>query len=371
MAGLLDSFKESGAGILNELGEEFTKDKVMAFLASPEATALAAGLSDAPSFSAGLGAGMKNISEIEKERIKHPASAGGFQEKFGKALLDYNAIEKVYGPDHQYTKLAKQNLERLAQGSPGITFSTNPDGTFTAQIGGSGGGISSASPVNTGGAVKTPPSGATITDAQKQQVAEAKMEILRPFLNPNLVGAGSTQELATLTWKVRNDPNSISEDERERLIELATAEKLVSFGANLNLIAEGAGVGKEATNKQIRALTLGWPDGVYGLLDKLPKDILREATERAEAVKSRLKKAGDKELITGFAIDVKDVMGDKGVKSNGATPKKFPKIFPTAEAGSYYLKTLGISEQKMAEVAKKRGISIQELADQVYAEKKK
>jgi len=116
MAGLLNSFQESGAGLLNSLGEEFTKDKVMAFLSSPEAAGLASGLLGSSSFSEGFGTGLKNMEEFGLKR----AEAGDWREKAKLKQLQNRLVSSLLGDGDSggegsslSSKLSSEQKQRL------------------------------------------------------------------------------------------------------------------------------------------------------------------------------------------------------------------------------------------------------------------
>lgn len=296
------------------------------FLQSPHALGLASGLLNtrSPYFSDAMGAGFQNIFEMEKNK-----TSKGLGSTFGKAFSDYQAILNAYGPNHEMTKLAQQNLERIAEGSQGIIFGTNPDGTFTAQIGGSGKkGVPGAQESGKPGSYKTPPTAKSTQDVQTQAVAEEKSKILRPYIQPKLIGSGSNTRLANIIYKAQYKPETLTQEDREDITEYLVAKKLVSYAANLNLIAElgGSGGTQEQVRKQEKALTIGWPKYASKLEDFAPADIIAEATKKAEAIKSQLKEVGEKEYITGYEINVDQSKVSPDIVPQNSEKDKKPPI---------------------------------------------
>lgn len=210
-AGLLGSFLGKGRPLQTGLVDPnplSTKQRLMNFIQSPEALGLSMGLLEAgepsfthvPTLSGGFRKGIENVLKIKAEQAKH----GGLEGKFGKALSDYNAILNAYGPDHEYTKLAKQNLDNLAAGNQGISFEFDPaTGAYTLGMGGTGGSKKAQTGPRLSGEgedrkIRTPATPATTTDIQTQKIARKRAEILNPYLEHPYMGSGTNMQLSLI-----------------------------------------------------------------------------------------------------------------------------------------------------------------------------
>lgn len=408
MSGILNSLSGMGGGVLNSLFEGGNPEKFMQFLQSPEAWGLAQGLMQSgqpsfdapPTFLSGLQAGFKNVFDIKKEQAKN----SGLQGKFGKALKDYNAILQAYGPEHEYTKLAKQNIETLAKGTPLVQIGVDPETGALVETTGSSQSSGAMGKGGVGQLIRNEATGeityvtkagsTTLGADQIRGVANVERQVFDKATRfPDRYRGkleGGKALFNDIFFKLK-DPNLSLEE--KALIEKDLEDYLVfdflipEMAVSQLQSSSGKAADIPARRHQIKVIRRGAPAFSDDMLENLPPKIYNKARKRQEAILAEATQAARTFAAKGFPVKMgkistgaPKVKVQSGQENNNENVKNdneedeeevdfsqvIPnpeeqlqeeiqgKVFKTESEARRYLYSVGVRDEKLKEVVEKR-----------------
>lgn len=232
---------------------------------------------------------MRGAQALDAYKLQHPAMQGAF----AKAALDLENLKQQYGENHPFVKLGQKNLERLAQGTGGISIFRGPNGEEQIQIGGSKNTTAGAIYKDQNGNLTVMPTAAQASRLQKQlsgaQGAQEGLEEIYNLFDPYLgAGGGVRQVTDTLSNFVLG-----SDDAAQRKANYNFALGHVGLITEKIISASGLN-GTEHAIKMITPIALPkWDDSVKSYHLRLQKAIEQE---------KKYQQASGETLATGYKI---------------------------------------------------------------------
>lgn len=227
---------------------------------------------------------------LSNYRMQNP----GFQGAFAKAAIDLQRLKQLYGDDNPMVKLGEQNLQRLAQGSHGISISRGPNGEEQIQIGGPRSG-QGAMFMDQQGNVQITPTAATENQLQQQLIDQTEIgETLKELSTSFAPYLGLKGNLRQLGDSIKNYTGDKSV---KAFVDAKTGKDLISFGADRLMKALKLPRSIEAYNEMKRVLTPDKFDNAQSYVDRVVRHINRTLKEQ---------KRTEGYMIKGFRFDPKN-----------------------------------------------------------------
>lgn len=236
--------------------------------------------------------------------------------EFAKLIQAAEQAKQIYP---QYAKDIDQALQNKFAGSQGISATFNPDtGAFGFNVGGPAGnsGASANAPVVSEGALRSMPTGASLTNAQQMGRANVLREVYENIKMP-FIGEGSNVALreARNLYKQTGD-----EQAGESLVNAALAYKLLPEMAISQLAAQGiTSPTQSAIEHQMKVIMQGWPELGNVQTNNLPKELQERVNERYTEKLDEAIAAEQEFIAAGHPIKLPNKELEHAAKSLGVT----------------------------------------------------
>lgn len=226
---------------------------------------------------------------------------------FGKAVEDYNQALETYGEKHPITEAAKQNYERVAQGSQGFNLEVDPEtGAISFSAGGSGQKGQGGQLVTDGHGNKvwvTSAGRQALSQQQARSVAQSERKYFESAIQmPNKYkGTGATNNL------YRDRKEFMKTKDPQLLEDLATAlamDKLTPDIASAQILASGGQMNIPARREQIKSLKRGWPVFDDAFFENMPMEVYILAEQKYQDILDGANSAASQHVAQGFPIEM-------------------------------------------------------------------